>query len=145
MGLLCLTSMVSCIDSPIVHKYESLDANGWGADDTVHFEIPAQSEDLTTSLSIGVRTTEDYPFTDLHLKALVKRNGNIQNSKDFKINIYEKSGNAEGSGFLYYENKSTHPFPLELKADSTYTISIVHRMRRSPICGICDIGVFFIE
>lgn len=134
--------MVSCIDSPIMHKYESLNANGWEANDTVHFDIPVQSEDLATSLRIGVRSTEDYPFTDLHLKAIVKCNGNIQDGKDFKINIYGENGEAEGIGFLYYENKSAHAIPLELKADSTYTLSIVHIMRRSPISGVSDIGVF---
>lgn len=141
MGLLCLTSMVSCINSPIVHKYKSLDANGWDANDTVHFEIPVQSKDMASSLRIGVRTTEDYPFTDLNLRVIVKRNEKKQISKDFKINIYGKSGKAEGDGFLYHENKSTPSVPLDLKADSTYTINIVHKMRRSPICGISDIGI----
>jgi gliding motility-associated lipoprotein GldH len=141
MGLLCLISMISCINSPIMHKYESLKTDGWKAGDTVNFEIPIQSEDRTCNLSINTRSTESYPFTDFHVKAIVKRNGKIQTSKDFKINIYGDNGKAEGNGFLYYENKSTSSVPLELKADSVYTISIVHKMRRSPICGISDIGI----
>lgn len=141
MGLLCLISMMSCINSPIVHKYESLKTDGWEAGDTVNFEIPIQSEDRTCNLSISTRSTESYPFTDFHVKAIVKRNGKIQTCKDFKINIYGDNGKAEGNGFLYYENKSTSSVPLELKADSAYTISIVHKMRRSPICGISDIGI----
>ena len=142
MGLLCLTSMVSCINSPIVHKYESLRTDGWEADDTVNFEIPIQSEDRTCNLSISTRTTESYPFTDFHVKAIVKCNGKIQTFKDFKINIYGENGKAKGDGFLYYENKSTSSALLDLKADSTYTISIAHKMRRSPICGISVFGIF---
>ena len=51
-------------------------------------------------------------------------------------NIFERA-----KCIFYYENKSTSSAPLELKADSVYTISIAHKMRRSPICGISDIGI----
>ena len=124
-----------------MHSYQSLNANEWAANDTIHFDVPIQSENLKTSLSIGVRTTDDYPYTALHLKAIICKNGKFGEEKDVRIDIYENSGKNKGKGFLYYEHTSPLSLPLEIDADSTYTINIVHSMKGNAISGVSNVGI----
>ena len=136
-----MISLFSCTNGPIMHCYQPVNANGWSAKDTIRFEVPIQREELTTSLSIGVRTTDNYPYTALHLKALICKNGKLQKEKVVRIDIYDNSGKNKGKGFLYYEHASSFPLPLEFNADSAYTISIVHSMKEHAINGVSNVGV----
>jgi gliding motility-associated lipoprotein GldH len=141
MGLLCLTSLMSCIDSPIINKYVSVDTKGWQSTDTVNIEISSQKNAADANISIRVRTTEDYPYKDLHMRVTIKSNGKKLSTTDTKINIYDKNGETTGKGFPYIENRSTTPILMKLETDSNYTVCITHLMETVNLCGISDVGI----
>ena len=141
MGLLCLTSLMSCMDSPIINKYVSVDSKGWQSTDTVNIEIPPQKSTSDANISLRVRTTEDYPYKDLHMRVTIKSNGKELSTADTKINIYDENGEAIGKGFPYAENGSTTPILMKLETDSNYTVCITHLMETVNLCGISDVGI----
>jgi gliding motility-associated lipoprotein GldH len=141
MGLLCLTSIMSCTDSPITYIYEAVNAKGWKSNDTIFIHIPPQTTNKELKMQVGIRTTKEYPYKNLHLNTIVMRNNTHLEQAEFKMSIYDKEGKSYGRGFHFTETTSSDHFPLSLEADSIYTIAIVHKMKRSPIEGICNVGI----
>ena len=141
MGLLCLTLLASCTDSPLPYKYESVDATGWNSNDTIRINIPAPRSSKNT-LRISVRTTQDYPCNHLHLSATLNRGSILLHTADIRVSIYNDSGESTGKGILYNECTSSATLPLPPDGNDTiYTLIVTHKMNRNPICGISDVGV----
>lgn len=141
MGLLCLALLMSCMDSPIINKYVSVDAKGWLSTDTANIQIPPQKSATDANISLRVRTTEDYPYKDLHMRVTIKSNGKELSTTDTKINIYDENGENTGKGFPYAENGATEPILAKIEADSIYTVHITHLMETEELCGISDVGI----
>lgn len=143
IGLLCLTLLASCTDSSLPYKYESVDATGWHSTDTIRINIPAPlPHSNRNTLRISVRTTQDYPCNHLHLSATLNRGSIRLHTADIRVSIYNDSGESTGKGILYNENTSSATLPLPPDGNDTiYTLNVIHKMNRNPICGISDVGV----
>lgn len=124
-----------------MHSYKAVNAGGWDATDTVSFELPTLSADTILTATVEVRTTEEYPYNNLAVQAIVLCNGREVARTDLSGDIYDSQGKATGSGFPFATNALTPTFPVHLMSDSTYILCITHQMRANPIVGISDIGV----
>lgn len=141
VGLLCLSLLMSCMDSPIAYKYVSVDAKGWEKTDSVRIQIPPQERTTEATILFSVRTTRSYPYNDLHIRATIQRNEKRISTKDCKIKIYDEKGLFAGKGVLYADNITSTPIHIKLDKDSIYTICITHLMESTNLEGISDVGI----
>lgn len=142
MGLLCLTSFMSCNDSPILYKYVPADHFGWNATDTISILLdPNEVGKEDISITVGARTTDKYIYSDLLLKTTIKCGETVICDTKNAVNIYTEEGKAEGKIVTYAANFAKTPIKVKLDTDSTYSISITHLMKSDAIIGISDVGI----
>lgn len=145
-------STISCNRNTIYSHYEAIDAEGWLREDTLHFEVVpsevlryerrtdlADSPDVALQLTLGLRATSSYPFTDLMLDVRLSTRSQHRQVL-YRLQLADSEGTSRGSGSGLYQ----YNVPLSgitLAADDTLRIAVSHYMQHSPLPGVTDVGM----
>lgn len=132
---------MSCKRNVVYHHYQHTSIVGWERNDTISYAVPRLKASGIYSINVGLRVTNDYPFTGLSL--VVERK--VYPSKDIRVDtlncmIMDSKGNVEGKGVSYYQ----YDFPLStLRLEKGDSLSLVvrHAMKREILPGISDVGI----
>ncbi|EFC70658.1 gliding motility lipoprotein GldH [Prevotella sp. oral taxon 299] len=136
-----LTFCISCKRNVVYHHYQHTSIAGWERNDTISYAIPRLKTSGIYSINVGLRVTNDYPFTGLSL--VVERK--VYPSKDIRVDtlncmIIDSKGNVEGKGVSYYQ----YDFPLStlrLEKGDSLALVVRHAMKREILPGISDVGI----
>jgi len=136
---LSLILFISCSIDTKYHEYHDVDLHDWTSADTVVFQLPPIIESQVLQVKIGVKSTQAYPYTHLHLLGSLTCDGEALEPDSIVIPLYSSSGKAEGNGFPYIV---TTFFADTINVDSghVYSYQIYHVMSHS-LKGIAAIGL----
>ena len=133
-------ALASCNRPTIYSHYESINTNGWIRSDKAEFDIISQ-EDGNYFQTLGLRATNNYPFTNLTLIVDQQVFPDATHSSDtINIQMTNQEGNFLGKGLRHLQYDIPLPSITLKKGDSVH-ISISHYMKREVLPGITDIGI----
>jgi len=134
--------LYSCTQQHYYNQYRSVNMKSWKATDTLSFPIEIKEADKQFQYSISVRYEDTYEFSNLWVKVFVNGNG-IDTSFRYNLPLFKNDGKpfGEKSGSLI-----TQTIPLKtdlpLSKKGKYEIKLVQLMRKDPLNGISDVGIF---
>ena len=141
--MICTTvaGLSSCDESLSYSHYEHAPLTGWEKNDTLIFCTRPVAKTGRYHIEVGLRTTNDYPFTSVSL--------NIEqyiSSQAVKVNykpqliLMEKNGKIRGQGVSLYQY--TMPVAdIKLQQGDSVRFCIRHDMKREILPGIADVGI----
>ncbi len=131
---------ISCGQRPVYSHYEPTGADGWMQHDSVSFQA-AVADSAVYALTLGLRATNDYPYTHLKLVAHCRTARSAVDRHDtLTLAITDAKGDMRGSGTtIFTYEQPLHP--LTLFADDTLTVTVAHAMRNTLLPGTTDIGL----
>ena len=144
--------MLSCDDKTDFNQYQSINNEGWKANEKVLFEFDVNDTISPKNLFINIRNNNDYEFSNLYIiTELNFPNGTIV-IDTLQYEMADKTGAFLGAGFteikdskLFYKEKKA--FPVSGK----YMFNVRHAMRKNGainpvefLKGIQEVG-FSIE
>ena len=140
LAVLLAVFLHSCQDSLYYTSYQDLPQSRWDNNDTISFSIPPTETDLDVALTLGVRSTHDYQYSDLVARIEVLCDGTPLSSVPLTINLYADGQHPDGLTRLIDESYS-RPQALHLQANHQYAVLITHLMSLNPIPGISSLGI----
>lgn len=130
----------ACTDGTFYHQYKKVSSDKWQKTDTVTFELPQIWQNEELNAEIGVRTTDNYNYTNLFMLGILERNGEGVSTDTLLINIYNHDGTKNGNGFLF--TTTTRQLPsIHVDSGMHYTYKVVHFMKPRQIEGVASIGL----
>ena len=137
-------AVAACSNLPAYSHYEHIDGD-WRRDDTITFTT-AVRDSANYNLTIGLRTTSAYPYTQLTVNVDIRSTLHHQPSTinhqptTLTIDITDSEGEMQGNGTTIHQ----YDVPLGnvvLGSNDTLTVNVHHAMSRFSLPGITDIGL----
>ena len=140
--ILIFLATVSCSHNEIFFEYHSFSNAEWNQNDSVVFNVPIEKNSQLCDVSIEIRNSDAYPFSNIWLYIdFTTSGGNIVNDTIGK-DMADEYGRWLGKGLSLYNRSITYKPPFILFPDSgMYVFSIRHAMQVNPLKGISDIGL----
>ena len=141
-------TVAACSNFPAYSHYEHIDSDSWRRDDTVTFTTTVR-DSANYHLSLGLRATDAYPYTQLtvNVDVNVNDNGNGNGNENVGarqipviIDITDQKGILQGTG----NNLRQYDAPITdivLGSNDTLVVSISHAMSKFSLPGITDVGL----
>lgn len=134
-------TLTACTTDTLLHRYESLPAEGWERRDTVCFDVPQQAEDFSGTLTIGLRTSANICYQDIVLAVeQVGENPKACRCDTVRYPLTDAEGNALTGGINIHQYETQH-VPILLQKGKSTTVRIYHLMRHELIHGITEVGI----
>lgn len=131
----------SCAGDTLVHRYAALPADGWARRDTVCFDLPGNAEDISGTLTVGLRTKTGVAIRDIVLAveqcdsdAFVIRRDTVC------YPLTDSEGDALTSGVNFHQYE-TQFVPFRMEKDRKGCVRIYHLMTRETIPGLTEVGI----
>ncbi|MCM1079399.1 MAG: gliding motility lipoprotein GldH [Bacteroidales bacterium] len=141
-AILCATlSLTACDDRRIYDHYEHTAVGGWEKNDALAFSISPLKKSGRYTLSLGLRTSDAYPFKNLSL--VVEQTSFPSRQKAANVvncNIVNRNGRRLGNGITLYQYSIPIRKKFHMRGDSLH-ITVRHNMKREILPGIVDIGI----
>lgn len=140
-----LLVLFSCNQQHYYNEYRSVNMKSWKATDTLSFPVEIKEANKHFQYSISIRHEESYEFSNLWVKVFINGNG-IDTAFRYNLPLFKNDGKpfGEKSGSLI-----TQTIPLKtalaLSKKGKYEIKLVQLMRKDPLNGISDVGIFVDE
>ena len=141
LAAMLLLVLSACNRKLVYDRYASTPISGWEKNDTLSFDIRPVSGTDTYYMWLGLRTSEDYPFTAVTLivEQHIYPKDTIVNDT-VKCQITDRHANASGSAVNFHQYR----FPvnsLQLQDGDSIHIRVRHDMKREILPGISDVGI----
>lgn len=142
-NLLLAFILTSCDNDQqtLCYRYVSIPVEGWEIQNSISFPIDTIKTESDYAITLGLRTTNRYPFQSIWL--LVKQrwyNPDTTFMDTVKCVLMDNFGNESGSGISFKQNEYSIK-NVHLKSKQSGSINISHIMRRNILEGISDVGI----
>lgn len=144
IGVLSMTSFVSCQHLPFLGKYQSVSPEGWDSRDTLVFELPVTQNDVIRrmNVTVGIRTISNFKYKKIGLLVTHKNDSNVVLSKDtVMLSVFDDEGKPTSTGFLFHSTTSMINHPITILPYAKEKIEITHLMKMNNLDGIYDVGI----
>jgi gliding motility-associated lipoprotein GldH len=138
LGLVFL--LFSCGRERMFEEYHSFVADRWQEADSITFDL-TKLDSLRGKAVVGIRYTEDYPFSNCYLKLIVRDSSQVVLWDSlWNVPIFDtQTGKPIGQGFgNTYTTFDTLPFSIPTKATE---VVFLQYMRQSELEGIEAVGL----
>jgi gliding motility-associated lipoprotein GldH len=131
--------LCSCGKERIYEEYHSFEGTHWEDSDSVKFDL-FSLDSLQGKAILGVRYTEDYPFSNCYIKVIYRDSSKVVLEDSlWNVPIFDKQtgkpiGDGFGNTFTTYDTLS-FPFPA-----STREVIFLQYMRQPQLEGIEAVG-----
>lgn len=131
----------SCAGDTLVHRYATLPADGWARRDTVCFELPVYAEDISGTLTVGLRTKAGLAIRDIVLAVeQCDSDAFVIRCDTVCYPLTNSEGDALTSGVNFHQYE-TQFVPFRMEKDREGCVRIYHLMTRETIPGITEVGI----
>lgn len=144
-ALLALVMILSsCSKDRMFEEYHSFGTSTWEESDSVKFDL-SSVDSLKGKAMIGVRYTEDYPFSNCYIKIICRDSSkmvvvdSLWNVPIFDTQTGKPIGDGFGNTFTTYDTLS---FSLPARTEE---VVLLHYMRQSEVAGIEAVGFKIIK
>ena len=133
--------LIACSGGTVFHSYKPLPVEGWERCDTVCFDLPRQTENISGTLTIGLRTKANIGIQDI-VFAVKQCTGNAEvlRCDTVRCPLTDADGNALTGGVNIHQYE-TKQLPFHLQKGKRGTVRIHHLMSREDISGITEVGI----
>lgn len=132
--------LASCKWRTVYDSYQSTPVAGWEKNDTLSFGVSRVDTAATYHATLGLRTTDDYPFTAITLIVEQHILPSDQTLKDtLHLSLTDSHGNATGKG-LSFRQYQFDIGSINLSRGDSVHVRIRHDMKREILPGIADVG-----
>ena len=140
--LFVLALSLSCDrERTVCFTYRPTPVEGWEQHNALTFPIDSVQQTGEYNLSIGVRTTYDYPFQTLWFQVTTRlEHSHLELLDTLVCQVTDPQGNTLGHGISIFQ----YVYPLtsvHLNVGQRGTITVKHIMRRNMLPGVSDVGV----
>lgn len=116
--------------------------NHWKKNDAQTFDFEVKDAQNQKNLIFVVRNNNDYPYSNLRLIAKIEHNKKNISTDTLNFVLAKPNGEWIGTGFgdtkeILFQYKLNYKFPQ----NGSYSVKVVHAMRRNVLPGIEDIGI----
>lgn len=148
ISVLTALLMGSCTGDAVFSTNTSF-SDGWSVTDTVQAKLPQLDSTAAYNLFINVRNTNDYPFNNLFLIAIMEFPQGKVITDTLEYRMANPDGTWMGSGLgSVKENKLWYKQGVRFTEQGEYKLSIVHAVRNNGavdgverLTGITDVGI----
>lgn len=134
--------MAGCGKQPVFQDSRAIPAEGWRADQLIHFEMSLSDTVPLHELYLLVRNTTDYPYSNLYLFLDIVFPDNRLIRDTLECMLVQRDGQWTGKGFgKIRTNQFLFRDDVWFPATGTYHFRIQHGMRDDVLLGISDIGI----
>lgn len=136
-----ILSLTACRHRPLYYHYEDTPAGGWDRTDTLHFTVPAMTDDGRYSIQLGLCTDNGYPYRNLSIvvQHTVLPSRQVRNDTIY-CDVIDEAGHPLGDGISRYQYLLSLT-SLSLKKGESLQFSIYHNMRREILPHVSSVGV----
>lgn len=134
-------TLAACTRSTLIHVYRNVPAEGWDQSDVLSFPLDTVRHGGVYNLSIGVRTTNLYPYQKLWIvveTALCNPDTAFADTLACTFVGDDGIKNGKGTDTQQYD---FHLGQTLLQQGQSGTVSVRHIMRREVVPGVSDIGI----
>lgn len=124
-----------------MHTYQSVPVEGWESQNIVTFVVDSVPKESYYYMTLGIRTTNQYPFQSLWLQVKQRWfNPDTSLVDTVKCVLMDRLGNEYGDGIGVKQNvfDVCH---IHLYSNQVGMIQVSHIMRRSILEGVSDVGI----
>ena len=133
--------ILSCIKGTLFHSYKPLPTEGWEQRDTICFDLPQQEEDISGTLTIGLRTKAHVSMQDIVLAVeQLNDSAGICRRDTIRYPLTNSEGDALTKGVNYHQYE-TEQLPISMKKGQGGSVRIHHLMRNETVQGITELGI----
>lgn len=132
----------SCDSNKIYEENFAVADNGWKADDIKTFEIEIEDTISALNLYINLRTSTDYPYSNIYLFLYSEYPDGYSDKDTLEIILAEPSGKwfGESSGTVV-ENRILISQGGRFATKGKYVFKLEHGMREEVLPEIIDVGM----
>lgn len=131
----------ACKEHIVYHTYRAVPIDGWEQTDTLTFTLDTVQADGTYQISVGLRTTNAYPYQSLWLLIETQTHPAKALEADTLVcRLSDGRGHRSGSGIDTYQYR----YPLAtrfLRKGQPLVFHVRHIMRREMLPGVSDVGI----
>lgn len=133
--------LTSCDSAMLYDQQFSVAEDGWHADDIKTFEFDIQDTLSPLDLYINVRTSTDYPYSNIYLFLYSEYPDGYTDKDTLEFILAEPNGKwlGESSGTVV-ENKMLISRGGRFATSGTYRFKIEHGMREAVLPEVLDVG-----
>lgn len=131
----------SCAGDTLVHRYATLPADGWTRRDTVCFDLPVYAEDISGTLTVGLRTKAGLAIRDIVLAVeQCDSNAFVFRRDTIRYPLTDNEGDALTSGVNFHQYETQY-VPFRMEKDREGCVRIYHLMTKETIPDITEVGI----
>lgn len=137
--LLFQTIIISCSHSGEISDYHAVDASGWNYGDTVFFDLQSPDSVFSGDLSIAVRHSADYGYSNIWLEIIYPPQDSIK-PDTVNLELADVYGNWHGKGLgLSFQHVDSVKSDVDMTLPKR--IGVRHIMRIDRLEGIEQLGL----
>ena len=134
-------SMASCIENTLLHSYKAVPTDGWRRDDTICFFVPQREEELSSTLTIGLRTKTDIGMRDVVLAVeQYDSTATICHRDTVRYPLTDGEGDALVGGVNTHQYEAQQ-LTLHTACSRKGSVRIYHLMTRDILHSITEVGI----
>jgi gliding motility-associated lipoprotein GldH len=137
-----LTVLLYACDPHMVYdSWNTVSGNSWNKDSVSVFKPVISDTVHAVNLVLGLRNTNDYPFSNLWLLVTTQTPSGMSRRDTFEVVLASPYGKWYGSGWgntytsLHYYRRN-----VILNQSGEYTISVQQGMRKDDLNGVSAVG-----
>lgn len=131
----------SCTGDTLWHGYVHTPAEGWHANDTLSFSLPAARSEGLYPMDIELRTTPSFAYSSLSLVRLALLSHPADTLCDTICITTSADGHSLSGDGLTQQSFGLSAPPLHLQQGQEAHIRLYHIMLRGTMPDITDIGI----
>ena len=134
--------LASCNSQIRYHQFQHIEHEKWRVGDTLIFDIPLTDSIKSHELTLQLRHTSRYPYTDLAFGIeILSPDSLVTESLNFDAKLVDKNGYWIGIGKGGFFQTDIGQASLPQAKAGTWHVHIFHTMRDSILTGVNDIGI----
>lgn len=149
VALSAVLLVTSCTNQAFFNEYQTVENDGWKKEEPKVFDFESLDTITKRSTYINVRTTNDYPYSNLFLIVRMFPPEGEATVDTLEYQMANADGSMLGTGFSdIKEHKLAWRNHMLLKKQGVYKVEIEHAMRKvnevkgdAVLSGITEIGL----
>lgn len=141
LAVIAVLCIMGCTSHELYHHYEAVKDNKWDREQGLTFSVPHVTSAENYLVSLGLRTTDAYPYKELGIIIDMELpHRKVHYSDTIQCQITDENGKRLGNGLAHYQQE----FPVKdiyLHQNDSITITVRHNMRNKQLPGVSSVGI----
>ncbi|GHT54839.1 gliding motility lipoprotein GldH [Bacteroidia bacterium] len=144
IGLLLV--LVACDPAPeIYYQFRSFPQSEWNVQEEICFEVPIDDSTAHYNVSIIVRNTNKYNFSNIRLIVDILNSDHTTQTDSVHVHLADSNGRWYGTGISLYDVEIPYQTNVQYPDSGVCVYTIRQGMAENPLQGISDVGLLVVR